>query len=412
MARYDEYLAALRQPFQKLCRLRFLNPDGSTAFLVDNNVANRRSGAFIDSGSVSMRYQNGRRRNADVTIANVDGAFDYNVDRLWFGSEIALDEGLQLPTGEEFYIQQGVFLIETPDETLEPARRTIDYHLVDKVANLDGTLMGNLEGMYEVKSGTNVFDPIAALLAEDRGNGLPLDRVTPVFTTWYNGKRQALPNGGTALLTDVPYDLEVDTTKWDVVAKLCGMLNAWVGYDESGALRVDPSQDDILDADKPIAWRFSLDEAQILGATYQLLNAQIYNDYIVIGEMMDDYYQPTGRAQNLDPASDTNIRTIGRKTFRETAAGYATDTQCMDRANWMLKRVSILQKSVSVSCSQMFHIHGNELVTIRRTDKPGAPEERHLVMGYSRPLTGTGAMTLECVSTADLPFATLSTNNT
>ena len=34
---YAEYLNNLRNPFIKICRLRFLNPDGSVAFALDNN---------------------------------------------------------------------------------------------------------------------------------------------------------------------------------------------------------------------------------------------------------------------------------------------------------------------------------------------------------------------------------------
>ena len=404
---YDDYLAALKEPFVKLCRLRFLNPDGSTAFMVDNNAKNRRSGAFIAFGSISMNWQNGKRRSADVTLQNLDGEFDYNVNHTWFGTEIALDEGLILPDGTDFYIQQGVFLIETPEESFKPDVRTITYHLTDKVANLDGTLLGNLEGTYKVDVGTNIFDPIAALLIEDRGNGRPLDATPPVFTNWYNGKTQDLPDGTTALLTATPYTLTVNGgTKWKVIEGLCGMLNAWVGYDESGALRIDPSQDDITDGDKPIVWDFRMTETSFLGATYTAENTDVFNDYIVVGEQMSDYSQPCGRAENFDPASDTNIDLIGRKTYREEAANYATDTQCVDKANWKLKRVSVLHKSISISSTQIFHIHGNDIVTIERADKPGSPVERHLVTGFSRPLAD-GNMTISAVSVADLPFSTL-----
>lgn len=412
MKSYEAYLQALKGPFVKLARLRFLNPDGSTAFAVGNNPEHDRPGAFLADGTMHMSWQNGRRRSADVTLKNVDGEFDYNVNHAWFGTEIALDEGLVLPDGSEFYIQQGVFLIETPDEELDPVRRTITYHLVDKCANLDGALLGNLEGTYEVEVGTNLFDPIAALLAEDRGNGLPLDATPPVFTSWYNGKTQLLPDETSVLLTDAPYTLTVEGgTKWDVIEGLCSMLNAWVGYDESGALRVDASQDDIADGDKPIAWDFRMKDVQLLGASYTALNTEVFNDYIVVGEKMSNYAQPSGRAENFDPASDTNIDLIGRKTYRESAAGYATDTQCIDKANWMLKRVSVLKKSVSISCSQMFHLRGNDIVTIERADKPGNPVERHLVMGFSRPLDGTQPMTIDAVSVADLPFATLTGGN-
>lgn len=404
------YLSVLRGPFIKLCRLRFLQPDGSTAFSLDNNPNNRRSGAFLSDGSISGNLQNGRRRSATVTLSNLDRAFDYNVNRVWFGQEIALDEGLILPGGEDYYIQQGVFHIENPTESLEPANRTVTYPLVDKWAMLDGTLFGNLESTYEVPVGTNIFQPIKALLDLDRGNGYPVDRVPPVFTEYYNSKSQKLPDGSTVGMTASPYTLRIDSesgTYADVILGLAGMLNAWVGYDQTGALRVDPSQDDILDTDKPVLWQFSMNETQILGAAYTVKNTEVYNDYIVQGELLDDNSQPAGRATNLDPMSDTNVQTIGRKTIRTSEAGFATDTMCKDLAVWKLKRATALQKAVSVSCSQMFHIEENNLVTIVRTDKPGAPVERHLVMGFSRPLAGTGAMTLDCVSVNDFPEATV-----
>lgn len=404
------YLAALRYPFYKLCRLRFLQPDGSTAFSLDNNPKNRRSGAFIADGSISANLQNGKRRNATVTLSNLDSSFDYNVNTVWFGTEIAVDEGLVLPDGSEYYIQQGVFAIENPTEAVEPANRTATYNLVDKWSYLDGTLFGNLESTYEVPVGTNIFQPIQAILALDRGNGQPVDGVTPIFTEYYNSKTQALPDGSTASLIDSPYTLRIDSdngTYADVLLGLAAMVNAWIGYDQTGALRIDPSQDDILDTNKPILWQFSMDEATFLGANYTVRNVDVYNDYIVLGELLDDNSQPAGRATNLDPRSDTNVQTIGRKTFRMSAPGFATDQQCQDLAVWKLKRSTSLQKAITISCSQLFHIEENGLVTIVRTDKPGSPVERHLVMGFTRPLTSNGEMQINAVSVQDFVTATV-----
>lgn len=409
MADFSDYLEALRLPFVKAARLRFLNPDGSTAFIVDNDPMNKQSGCFLTDGQIRVNLQNGQRRTASVTLANTDGAFDYDVNHRWFGSEIALDEGLILPGGEPFYIQQGVFVIDTPEERFFPNERTITYNLVDKWANLDGTLHGNLEGTYEVAVGTNIFRPIRELIAEDRGNGYPVDGIAPMFTDYYNGMTQTLPDGTTAAMTDSPYTLRIDGESGsiaDVVLGLAGMVNAWVGYDRTGALRVEPSQDDILDRDKPLGWRFQVGDVLFLGAAYTIKNTEVYNDYIVVGEQMDDYTQPKGRAVNRDPRSDTNIMTIGRKVKREQKSGFATNRQCRDYAVWMLKRSSVLQKAVSISCGQIFHLSENEIVEIIRTDKPKSPVERHLIMGFSRPLAGNGAMTIEAVSVNDLVEAT------
>lgn len=409
--KYLDYLQMIRRPYQKLCRLRFLQPDGSTAFMLDNSPRGLRSGAFIADGSISHNWQNGRRTNASVTLDNMDGDFDYEFNKVWFGREIALDEGLILSDGvTEFYIQQGIFLIETPSESLRPAARTASYSLVDKVAALDGTLGGNLDGTYQVDVGTNIFTPITALLAENRGNGLPVDRVTPIFTEYYNNRTQTLPDGTSVSMVLSPYTLTVDGTDgtiWQVIEGLVAMVNGWVGYDESGALRVDPSQDDILDSTKPVSWEFSMAEAELLGMTYTVKNTEVFNDFIVIGEMLDDYTQPKGRAQIFDPASPVDINAIGRKTKRVSQAGFATDQQCKDYAEWMVKRSSVLQRAVSISCSQILHLRGNELVTIVRTDKPGNPVERHLVQGFTRSLTGTGEMTINATSVNDYPVATV-----
>ena len=408
--RQKDYLRQLRTSFTKLCRLRFLNPNGTTAYALDNNPRNKRSRAFIASGSVTANLQNGQRISATVTLDNADHYFETAVNKVWFGQEVALDEGLILSDGSEYYRQTGVFVIDNPQEKIDPKTNTVTYRLLDKWAELDGTLGGKLEGTYEVPVGTNIFEPITALLEEDRGNGLPVDGVTPVYTEYYNDMTQELTDGTTAYMTDSPYTLTVSGdggTIAQVILGLCGMVNAWVGYDNTGRLRVDPSQDDILDINKPVLWRFTQEEAQLLGLAYTVKKEDVYNDYIVVGEMLDDYDQPGGRATNYDPRSDTNVNLIGRKTQRESASGYATSTQCKDLAEWKLKRASVLQKAVSISCIQMMHIDLNSLVEVVRTDKEGSPIERHLIQGYTRPLAYSGAMTITAVSVNDFPVATV-----
>ena len=408
--KYLAYLKALKGRFQKICRLRFLNPDGSTAFFVDNNPRNKYSGAFVADGTLTVHLQNGVRRTASVTLSNVDGTFDYNVNHLWFGQEIALDEGLVLPDGEDYYLQQGVFLIQNPQEEVQPGRRLVQYDLVDKWANLDGTLWGRLEGTYKGAVGENIFRQVDALLQDDKGNGQKVDPIPPVYTEYYNGKTQELPDGTAANLTDAPYTLEVSPgggTYASVILGFAEMLNAWVGYDAAGRLRIDPSQDDLLDTEKPVSRAFSMEETTLLGMTYTAENTEVYNDYIVLGTALDDNSQPGARATNNDPMSDTNVQLIGRKTIWTEEDGYTTQTMCRDRAEWEMKRSTVLQKSVDISCAQFFHLAENTIVTVARSDKAGTPVERHLVTGFSRPLTGHGQMSISATSVADFPVATV-----
>lgn len=413
-AKWSRYLNSIGKPFVKLARLDFLNPNGSVLYTLDNNPLNEKSRAFIQSGEITVNLQNGQRRNATVTLSNLDGTFDYSVNRLWFGQQVRLWEGMILPDGTDFYISQGVFYVKDPDEVFEPGMRQTTLHLVDKWAYLDGTLFGNLDGTYEVPVNSNIFNVIASLLSQDRGNGQLVDSSTPIFTEYYNGKTTTLPDGSTVPLTNTPYTYRCDSengTYADIILEMNTMLAGWIGYDANGQLRMDPSQDDILDTTKPVLWRFSPDNSTFLGASYTVKNSEVYNDIIVIGESLSDYGQTAGRATNYDPRSDTNVNIIGRKTKRYQQSGYYTQDICESLAVFKLKRESVLKKAVSIKCSQMFHIQENNLVTIERTDKYGNPIERHLVTGYSRPIAQNGEMTINAVSCQDFPVATITTVN-
>ena len=411
---YRGYLEALRGDFVKLAKLEFLNPNGNVAFALDNNPLNKRSGAFIQSGTISCNLQNGRRRQASVTLHNLDHAYEFAVNHIWFGQQIRLSEGLILPDGTEYYIPQGVFEIETPAEALKPGQRTVTYNLVDKWANLDGTHFGNLEDVYGVTVNTNILSAIEALLKLDRftmaNNGSnPIDSVAPLFTEYYNDKTQTLTDGTVVSLIQAPYDfLSASTgTLADVVLGLVEMIAGDVGYNQTGRLVVNPSQDDLEDQNKPIQWEFSENDKTFLGADYSPKPADVYNDVIVVGATSDENLTARGRAQNQDPTSDTCVSRIGRKTIRLEMPNYYSDTICEDYAMWQLKRYSTMSKSVTVTCTQMFHIVENQLITVQRSDKPGSPIERHVVQGFSRPIGQTGTMTINCISTEDYPEVTL-----
>lgn len=402
---YAAYLKTLKSgDYTKLAKLDFLYPDGGVAFTVDSEAKN--GAAFLQDGTLSVNLQNGTRRTASVTLANADGLFTYDVNGLWFGQQVRLSEGLILPDGTAFYIPQGVFYIKDPEDVWKPGQRTVTLNLVDKWAYLDGSLFGNLDGIYEVPAGTDIFSAMASVLKLGRGNGYAVDEAAPIFTDYYNEMTQELPDGTEANLTDSPYTLRVDSdggTYADIMLGLNDMLVGMIGYDSTGRLRVEPSQDDLDDTEKEVLWNFTPDEKQLLGATYVIQNSQVFNDIIVQGEPQDDYKQPYARVRNTDPRSDLNVYgALGIRTKLISAAGYCTDRQCEDRAAWELKRNCILKKSVTIESGQIFHIQENRLVTIRRTDKPGQPIEKHLVTGFSRPIGQTGRMTIQATSAEDI----------
>lgn len=425
---YTAYLKGLERPFKKVVRLEFLQPDDTVAFALGGAgqripIQGRDSRTFLQSGSLSVNLQNGQRRKASVVLGNRDGAFDYAVNKLWFGQRVRLSMGMRLPTGEDFYLPQGVFYIENPAALYSPNEKTMTLNLVDKWAYLDGSLFGNLEAAYSVSSGTNIFTAMNSVLNLSKytytaatANADKIDPAKAVYTTYYNGRTYSAANSDGSItsninMTDTPYEITENrgSTFGAILLRLNEMLAGWIGYDAAGALRVEPSQDDIDDADKPVLFAFTPENSVLLSRSETSQNTGVYNDVTVAGEGLTSA-AVWARAVNDDPASDTNIKIIGRRVYVEEKADYWNTDQCASLARWILKRKTVLQKSVTIECGQMFHLIENRLVSVKRTDKAGDPIEKHLIQGFTIPIGETGSMSISCTSVNDLPDFTVTTS--
>lgn len=425
---YFAYLNALRYPFKKLAKIEFLQPDNSVAFELGNSYKRgynspHDSRAFIQSGDVSVSMQNGARRRASLTLSNLDDAFDFSVNKIWFGKRVRISMGLKLPDGSDIYFPQGVFYFKDPQKIWNPTSRTMSYSLVDKWSYLDGSLFGTLPYSYTVPVDSNVYDAAAGLLqlsTKDYSNtsdpNLMIDNVSPVFTKYHTDAETYTYVGATGTestnyYNKMPYELTEG--QGSTIAKLLlGLnttINGLIGYDPTGALRIDPSQDDIEDTQKPILWDFSTSKMQFCGLSEASKNTEVFNDVWVIGDGKDE--NVWARAMNVDPQSDTNVNLIGDKPYFEKRADIFYAEQCRDLASWLLKRKTILQKSISISSSQMFHLTENSLITVRRDDKVGSPIERHLIQSFTLPLGETGEMTINATSVNDIPDLMTITSN-
>lgn len=428
--RYLRYLDALLNPFQKLTKLEFLQPDNSVAFFLSNANGYRRgynpkyqSSALVQQGTLSVSFQNGARRKASITLSDIDNAFEYNVNNIWFGQKIRLSMGLVLPDGTDFYLPQMVGLIKNPQSVLSENQKTITFPLVDKWANLDGSLFGKLTDTYTAKQSTAeyaVYMAIANLLKTSiydhkltEDINAMIDNVAPIFTNYYDGKNYAVLDGDgsqtrTASMTEIPFDISENggSNFAQLLLQFNDVLAGIIGYDQTGALRLEPSQTDINDIEKPVLWKFTQRNSTLSQISETIKNDEVYNDVIIVGGGNTDG-GIWGRASNDDPNSDTSISAIGLKTYRETKANYFNTKQCTALAEYYLKRKTILQKSVNITSSQMFHLVENQLVSVQRTDKPHNPTERHLINSFSLPIGETGAMTINATSVADIPNFTV-----
>ena len=427
-SKFEVYLKHLEKPFRKAVRLEFLQPDDTVAFALGGEksrttAAGRDTRTFLQSGSVSVNLQNGQRRRASITLGNRDGAFDFAVNKLWFGQRLRLLMGMRLPNGEDFLFPMGVFYIENPSVLFSPAEKTVTLNLTDKWAYLDGSLFGTLEAAYSVPLGTNIFTAADSILKLSKytytAAAVKGDRIDPtdgVYTSYYNGKTYTAAHSDGSItsdiaMTDTPYTLTENrgSTFGSILLTLNEMLAGWIGYDSAGALRIEPSQTDTDDADKPVLFTFTPENSTLLSLTESSMVSSVYNDVTVAGQGLTNA-TVWARAVNADPMSDTNINLIGRRIFVEEKADYWNTDQCAALARFYLKRKSILQKSVTVECGQMFHLLENRLISVKRTDKPGSPVEKHLIQGFTVPVEETGSMSINCVSVNDIPDFTITTS--
>lgn len=407
--RYGEYLEKLRQPHISATKIEWLNPDGTVAFDIMDDA--------IQSGTLNVQYQNGVRVTADILLNNWDQTYDVNADKIWFGQQVRISRGLYLDDGTPFLIPKGVFYVSNPDQVYAPTQRTTHLSLVDKWGYLDGSLFGNLDGIYQLNIGDDLFVALRELLLKDRGNGIPYDSVPPILPSYYIGRTTRAAY--TKLITNIdssgmeftsteieyrdvpvvqcPYTsrIEASGTIADVILEIAKMLVANVGYDASGRLCIEPNNTDMTNHTRPIQWNFRTTENSLLSVSYNFPLSDVYNTVTVTGASLNGL-QTKGFSQNADARSGTSVSRIGAKCYSEEQSSYYTTLQCQEMADYLLKQKSSLLATTTIESVPIYHIRENELVTLERPEVSNAVE-LYLVTGYSMPMGQTGSMTINAV---------------
>lgn len=405
---YSEYLYTLKTNYRPAIKIEWVNNDGSSYGEITNS--------YVDmSGTVSVSMENGTRRTADIELDNSNGEFSVDVYNLWYGKMVKLWMGVYLSDGSPYYFPQGVFYVNSVEESNTPLQRTVSLHLIDKWCFLDGTMWGNLDGIYIVPIGSNIYDALTKLLKTSRFTGENVDEAGEPQT---NAVDPIMPNLSSYYLTktykdgettynaiDTPYEIRMEYGKTyaDILLEFATILGAYIYYDVDGRLTIEPTQDDIVDSSKPILWTFTPNEQEFLSEDSSHDFGTFYNDIIVIGYTTNGK-QAKGRAQNKNTASPTAIQIVGIKTYppyEDTA--YYTDEQCNELAEYYLKRQTIKQRSVQISSAPMFHLRENRLIECVR---PYTMEkEALLISGYDLPIGTTGTMSITATSVNEFSFS-------
>ena len=393
---FYDYLEAVKKPVLVPClKLEWLNPDDSIAYEITTDLYNT-------NGTLNVTNQSGCRRTFNLQIHNVDGRYDIDVNKVWLGQKVKLYLGLYID-GTPYLIQQGVFYLTNPTDIMNTAENCIQLNCTDKWSYLDGTLFGNLDGIYKIPVNSDIFDAIKALLLTDRGNGVPIDSTKPNISTFFNTKMTALSNGELVSVLKTPFTAAIDKgqTYADVLLQFNTMLAGVIYYDTVGRLNVEPNETDLLDKDKEILYKFDQNNSDILGKSQEFKFTEVFNDILCVGATTNGYLAK-GRATNNNIKSDLCVQRIGKKTKVYEDTNYYSDGLCQDWANYLLRNNTILQTSLSLQTIPLYHLDVNKLITITNT-KYHLKEEKFLINSLSIPL-GLGQMTISATSINELEF--------
>lgn len=393
---FYDYLEAVKKPVLVPClKLEWLNPDDSIAYEITTDLYNT-------NGTLNVTNQSGCRRTFNLQIHNVDRRYDIDVNKVWLGQKVKLYLGLYID-GTPYLIQQGVFYLTNPTDIMNTAENCIQLNCTDKWSYLDGTLFGNLDGIYKIPVNSDIFDAIKALLLTDRGNGVPIDSTKPNISTFFNTKMTALSNGELVSVLKTPFTATIDKgqTYADVLLQFNTMLAGVIYYDTVGRLNVEPNETDLLDKDKEILYKFDQNNSDILGKSQEFKFTEVFNDILCVGATTNGYLAK-GRATNNNIKSDLCVQRIGKKTKVYEDTNYYSDGLCQDWANYLLRNNTILQTSLSLQTIPLYHLDVNKLITITNT-KYHLKEEKFLINSLSIPL-GLGQMTISATSINELEF--------
>lgn len=394
---FNDYLKALQEPVLTPCiRMEWLHADGTVAYEITQDLYNT-------TGTLNINYQAGARRSFNIQIHNVDSRYDIMIDKIWFGQQLRLSLGLIID-GEYYFIPQGVFYITNPTEIYNPSQRAIQINCTDKWAYLDGSLFGNLDGIYQVPLNTNIFTAIKQLLLTEKGNGYPIDSIPPLVNNYFLTKMVSLSDGSKVPIINTPYTLRVErgSTYADVLLQFNTMLAGMIYYNEYGQMIIEPNDYDILDRNKEVVWRFNPGNSEMLTKSTEYKFTEMYNDIMTFGAVLNGNLA-TGRATNRNVRSDTCVQRIGYKTKVFEDTNYYADELAQSWAEFLLRQYTILNRSITLTCSPMYHLDVNKIIEITDVEN-NYRQEKFLINSLSIPLSYSGVMTINATSVNDLIY--------
>lgn len=343
---YLEMVAAIKSKIvHPLFKLYLLN--------YDETIKEDVTEYLLDGGNITINFQNGIRRNANITLDNSNRRWLPNptTGYLWKDSKFRIDMGLKLKSGE-VWRQAGIFVPNDPSLTNEQNSKTVSLQLSDKFATIDGSLGGKLINTTTIPLNSNIKEAYSTLLTQERIGGFPYEVKPLRFPIKYNKTTTAY----TITKTD-------ETTVGDIGIELAEMLSCDIYYDNFGYLSFEEGNYILDVTDKEVVWEFDDGDLECLGNSIDVNFSKVHNVVSVIGANINgDLVSYT--AQNENPRSPSNIWVLEPNILRIKDENIYSDDLARQRAEYELFKQGFLPLSFNFKCAFMPHLDVNKIVLV------------------------------------------------
>lgn len=365
-------------------RIFVLYPDETIAYQIPTED-------IKTGGSYNENYQNGQRRSLSFTLYDEDGKYTPGINRMWAGTRLRLDLGVELSGGETIWCQKGIYVVSKATPSISSSGREVAISAGDKYSLFENA-SGKIDSTYEIPVGTEIEGLIRDTLLTEMGNGGPFDPKPFIYHSSFKGKR-----------TQATITKSAGDALGGILSEIATQLSAETFYNAAGNLVVVPTSEVTSDGDKPLICELSSDAGEIEGLSFDLNYDEIVNRIIVVGGGVDGG-SCRAEAQNDDAASPLCVQRIGRRTGDVVNdSNITSQVLAQERADYELRQKLILKSTSSVTASFNPFLEVNNLVAISDSFF-GLDHERFLIQSVSCSLDYGGQMSLSFTNLGNLPF--------
>lgn len=383
MATFSDYINVIRNSNLRTPKVKveLLRPDETPYLVITGDV--------IDGGgSINIENKNGQRRSVSFDLINVKKEYLPNPDGIWLRQKIRVWVGLEV-NGEDFFINQGVFVLNNPTALSKSGDNRISIRASDKFALTDGSLGGELNGIYNIPVGTSLITAVKMIL---KPSTQALQEVL------YDPRDPIIHSSFASIVT--PYTMEKSAGEpiGDFLIELANMVSANVYYSTNGELIFEPDYEDSV---KGSLIDLTAGDFNYIQSSQDYPLDKIYNAVLVIGDNINGEIFDA-LAENTDLRSPTSIPNVGfRRVLTIEDTNIYTDALALSRANYELKRVTNLLIEQGITSVPMYHLDADSVITV--TDENlNIFDKRMLINSLSIPISTSGQMSIRCVDTVEL----------